>query len=232
MASDKPSGSLQTVKFNVGGKSFETSVSLIDQHKDTMLSRLVSKTWQQDPNKSVFIDRDGDVFAQVLNYLRYGSITLPGNIAKDMFLRDLDFYGIVPEEGSVRSASEGWASNVDKRYNEINDHEDQLKQLKLENEIDFLANYCAGKYVSPGAANERGSVKIFQPGKNYDKDKEILWNAVQKVYDKWGFVGDNEEVLSKALMKYGLSLSEDEGVKYHSKSSCHSYYTVTVQSSK
>ncbi|KAL7532196.1 hypothetical protein ACHAWF_004051, partial [Thalassiosira exigua] len=45
-----------------------------------MLSPLVSDTCQDDPTVPVFIDRDGDIFAQaMLNYLRYGSVILPSN---------------------------------------------------------------------------------------------------------------------------------------------------------
>ena len=44
----------------------------MEAHSETMLGKLVSETWQQDPEKPVFIDRDGDIFAHVLNYLRYG----------------------------------------------------------------------------------------------------------------------------------------------------------------
>ena len=62
-----------TIKFNVGGKHFEVSRDLMEAHSETkMLGKLVSETWQQDPEETVFIDRDGDIFAHVLNYLRYG----------------------------------------------------------------------------------------------------------------------------------------------------------------
>ena len=61
------------VKFNVGGKHFEVSRALIDeQNSDTMLGRLVSDTWSNDPSKPVFIDRNGDIFSHLLDYLRYG----------------------------------------------------------------------------------------------------------------------------------------------------------------
>ena len=93
----------QTIKFNIGGKLFETARSLIDQHDDTMIARLVSDTWQEDPNKPVFIDRNGDTFALVLDYLRNGNIVLSTNLPKDMFLCDLDVYGIVPEYGTVKT---------------------------------------------------------------------------------------------------------------------------------
>ena len=61
-----------TIKFNVGGKHFEVSRDLMEKHSETMLGRLVSEAWQQDPEEPVFIDRNGDTFAYVLDYLRYG----------------------------------------------------------------------------------------------------------------------------------------------------------------
>jgi len=96
-------GAQATIKFNAGGRLFETSYALFDQHKETVLGRLVSKTWRGDSitTKPFFIDRDGDIFAQVLNFLRYGSVTLPSSVPKDMFLRDLDYFGISHENGTV-----------------------------------------------------------------------------------------------------------------------------------
>jgi len=215
----------EIVQFDVGGRVFKTSRSLIDQHEDTMLARLVSDTWQEDPNKSVFIDRNGDMFAHILDYLRYGSITLPDNIVKDMFLRDLDFYGIVPEEGSVKSASEGWASKIDDRRDKIKDHGDKMKQLQLENDIEFLANLCASKYISNNC-----SIRVHYDKDGADKEKQMLWNAAEKVHG-----GDdkksNKEAFSKALMKFGLSL-RGEGVEYLYFSRSNYYYLVTIKSSK
>ena len=63
---------VETVKFNVGGKQYECSRDLIDKNSKSVLGKLVSEVWQRDPEEAVFIDRDGDLFAHVLNYLRYG----------------------------------------------------------------------------------------------------------------------------------------------------------------
>lgn len=217
---DKP----EVAQFDVGGRVFKTSRSLIDQHEDTMLARLVSDTWQEDPNKSVFIDRDGDIFAQVLNYLRYGSITLPDNIVKDMFLRDLDFYGIVPKEGSVKSASEGWASQIDDRRVRIKDYGNQMKKLQLEIDIEFFAYYCAGKYVYPDGYTSN-KITIKDPSGKADKNEKLLWDTVQI----WDGQSSNKEALSKAFKKYGLSL-RGEGVSYSSKKG--GYYIISVEKSE
>jgi hypothetical protein len=94
-----------TVKFNVGGKAYETSRRLILQHKDTMLARLVLDG-QADLTKPIFIDRNGTTFGFVLDYLRYGHITLPMTVSKEMFLLDMDFYGIVRDESKVKASAD------------------------------------------------------------------------------------------------------------------------------
>ena len=91
-----------TVKFNVGGKHFEVSGALISVNSETMLAKMISETWEQEPEKPIFIDRDGDMFAHVLNYLRYGSIELPMSTTQNMFQRELDYhYAISAANGTV-----------------------------------------------------------------------------------------------------------------------------------
>ena len=83
-----------TARLNVGGFYFEVSRSLIVQHDSSMLARLVSDTWQADPEALIFIDRDGETFRHCLDFLRYGRVSLPLTVARDAFLRDMDYYGI------------------------------------------------------------------------------------------------------------------------------------------
>ncbi|KAL7550700.1 hypothetical protein ACHAWF_013920 [Thalassiosira exigua] len=70
-----------------------------------MIGRLVLEAWQEDPKETVFIDRNGDTFAYVLDYLRYGSINLPITIPKTTFDRDIDYYGIKAAEGTIKQES-------------------------------------------------------------------------------------------------------------------------------
>ena len=206
MANKQPT-TPQTVKFNVGGKLFETSRSLVDQHDDTMLARLVSDTWQEDPTKPIFIDRNGDIFAQVLDYLRYGSVVLPDKIVKDMFLRDLDYYGIIAKEGTVKTTSEAWAVHVNTRHVKRKKLEVNMRklnaekaQLEKENDIDFLANYCAGRYIYSG-----GSVSVRISSEDKEPFSDRLWNAALRV------VSNEEESkvdFTESLSKFGLGMME------------------------
>ncbi|KAL7471310.1 hypothetical protein ACHAXS_011613 [Conticribra weissflogii] len=125
---DKP----KTVKFNVGGKKFEASRELVEENEESMLARMVSDTWQEDPTKPVFIDRDYDIFSSVLGYLRYGSIVLPNSIDRDMFLRDMDFYGIVHTYGTVKTSL---ATNAVGLMN-------SLQEAELKRDMTLVADYC------------------------------------------------------------------------------------------
>ncbi|KAL7545887.1 hypothetical protein ACHAWF_009243 [Thalassiosira exigua] len=137
----------QTVRFNVGGKHFETARTLIEQYSDTVLARLISERWDgDDPGRDVFIDRDGDLFSLVLNYMRYGSITLPATLPLDMFTRELDFYGIHPAEGSI-SLDCHLHARVSENHAKIVASEKRLRRRQVCEGIRSLAHVCANKYV-------------------------------------------------------------------------------------
>mmetsp|Transcript_12537 Transcript_12537/g.17515 ORF Transcript_12537/g.17515 Transcript_12537/m.17515 type:complete len:262 (-) Transcript_12537:185-970(-) len=90
------------LRFNVGGQKFEVSKLLIEQNKDTMLARMVSETWKNKDDDEMKIDRNGEHFPHILNYLRYGQVHLPQTISKENFLLDLDYYGIQANRETVK----------------------------------------------------------------------------------------------------------------------------------
>ncbi len=65
-----------------------------------MLARLVSDR-QMDPTEPIFMDRNEATFGFVLDYLRYGRITLPMTVSREIFLLGMDFYGIAHEVGTT-----------------------------------------------------------------------------------------------------------------------------------
>lgn len=195
------------VTFDVGGKVFKTSRSLILQHEDSMLVRLVSATWQEDPTKPVFIDRDGDTFRCVLDFLRYGNITLPMTVSREMFLRDMDFYGIVHNEGTVKTSSEAWAAQVKNRHDEIRDLENEKNKLALFNQIEMLANHCADRWLAGSCVVE------FKTG-SYVAKKDNLCRALKSFMWEQDD-SDNNEMFQKSLSKFGLKaiIVPTEGIK-------------------
>ena len=101
----------EIVKFNVGGHRYEVSRSMLSLHPQTMLAKSASEQWQTDPEKEIFIDRDGATFGHVLNYLRDGKVSLPITIRKETLLSELEYYGVdgveettINEESGMKSA--------------------------------------------------------------------------------------------------------------------------------
>ena len=68
-----------TVKLNVGGQRFTTSVQTLTKDPNSMLAAMFSGRFDMKPSEdgSFFIDRDGTHFRFILNFLRTGKLTLP-----------------------------------------------------------------------------------------------------------------------------------------------------------
>ena len=68
-----------TVKLNVGGQHFVTSVQTLRKDPNSMLAAMFSGKFATKPSEdgSFFIDRDGTHFRFILNYLRDGELILP-----------------------------------------------------------------------------------------------------------------------------------------------------------
>ena len=105
------------VRFNVGGTRYDVSRSLLEQHPDTMLARMVSERWEPaetttdkkqrlddgdddgdgdvgGTEEALFIERNGERFQYCLDYMRDGgSVELPATISRKGFLQDLTYYG-------------------------------------------------------------------------------------------------------------------------------------------
>ena len=76
------------VILDVGGDKFTTSVETLTRDKDTFFTALFSRQWEveRDPkDESIFIDRDGKLFAHILAYLR--TDTIPSEVMATETLR-------------------------------------------------------------------------------------------------------------------------------------------------
>ena len=78
-----------TVRLNVGGHYFTTSIETLTKDPNSLLAAMFSEGFQKKkPSKdgSFFIDRDGTHFRYILNYLRDGELVLPEN---ETFLKEI-----------------------------------------------------------------------------------------------------------------------------------------------
>jgi hypothetical protein len=102
----------QRVKLNVGGTRFETTLSTLTRHPDSMLAAMFSgrHDLQPDDEGYVFIDRDGTHFRVILNFLRTGVLDVPSAKAADELKRELEYYQLPCESvTSLTSTNRGAA---------------------------------------------------------------------------------------------------------------------------
>ncbi len=82
------------IELNVGGRNFTTFKSTLEKYPDSFFDALVSDRWEaKDKDGRYFIDRDGDVFANVLKYMRTDKI--PTKIDQQEFQEELEYFGMV-----------------------------------------------------------------------------------------------------------------------------------------
>ena len=86
-----------TIKLNVGGQHFTTSLQTLTKDTGSMLHAMFSGRFDTKPAEdgSYFIDRDGTHFRYILNYLRKGRLLLPKEeLIREELLEEAEFYQI------------------------------------------------------------------------------------------------------------------------------------------
>ena len=71
-----PAPESRRINLNIGGRHFETTVSTLMGRGNNFFTSII----QHEPPSAgdeIFIDRDGDAFGPLLNYLRTGMLLLP-----------------------------------------------------------------------------------------------------------------------------------------------------------
>ncbi|KAL9184500.1 hypothetical protein ACHAXT_012470 [Thalassiosira profunda] len=194
---------VETVTFNVGGRRFEVSRALIDEH----LGGFVLDPWNEDPGNEVFIDRDGDLFAHVLNYLRYGSIELPITVPRAMFDREIDYYGInSPDEGKIVSR-DSLAKMMDSLQAPVDEAEKRLKPVQGRRDDFLLASECFRQYCERRQTLSDNAITLRFSGKD-----KAFHRATARFNHPAGFPraslgGKDVEWLETCLGHFGLMLT-------------------------
>ena len=87
----------KTIKLNVGGQYFTTSLETLTKDPGSMLHAMFSGRFDTKPAEdgSYFIDRDGTHFRYILNYLRLGRLLLPDDtMIRNEVFAEAEFYQI------------------------------------------------------------------------------------------------------------------------------------------
>ena len=89
------------VNLNVGGTIYTTSRSTLTQYPDSMLGAMFGGKLplenSKDSEGNYFIDRDGELFKYILNFLRVSRLALPKDFQDTEALKlEIDFFQIRP----------------------------------------------------------------------------------------------------------------------------------------
>ncbi|WMV36343.1 hypothetical protein MTR67_029728 [Solanum verrucosum] len=96
------------VKFNVGGRIFETTATtLANAGRNSLFGAMFDDEWNLNSDATIiehFIDRNPNCFSVLLDLLRTGELYLPQNLPEKLLYREALFYGLLDH---VRSAKWG-----------------------------------------------------------------------------------------------------------------------------
>ena len=201
-----------TIRLNVGGTSYEVSRSTIEQYPDTMLARMVSEAWSSDDGsdkdkKALFIDRDGERFRYVLDYMRDGSdVSLPVLVSKEGFLKDLEYFGFENVNPTNVFSSSNYAQIV-KKMNALDD----------DHGFALLAHYCFTRFkvscdLRIGIVHDPSDVAFSTRNAIKYKSKEVITELQETSYSLYitkanSNLKQKQDCFNKHLSKYGLVFS-------------------------
>ncbi|KAJ3059592.1 hypothetical protein HK102_009917, partial [Quaeritorhiza haematococci] len=97
-----PVSSSDRLILNVGGKLFETSRETLSSYPDSLLGRMFDPSNSSSlpkPDESTgvpayFFDRNGDLFAPILDFYRTGRLFVPTGVSPEALRQELDYFGV------------------------------------------------------------------------------------------------------------------------------------------
>lgn len=117
----------ENIELNVGGKYYSTSVFTLTRVKDSLLGRIFGgkqNTLDKDANGKYFIDRDGDLFRYILDYLRSLKLHLPEDFKEVERLKiEAEYYELNDMRRQLEVYTDGDRFSIlDEKYGYISIH--------------------------------------------------------------------------------------------------------------
>lgn len=155
---ENPTINMEIISLNVGGTIYSTSLSTLQTYPHSMLGSMFSGRFEctRDKNGNYFIDRDGNLFRYVLNFLRNSTLEVPDNFIEMRALRkEAEFYQIEPlieaiEKGTCSPRGDDrcfwWGKSIIVIYRYAFDDRDHYPEL--------LLPYADKVWVEPSSSND------------------------------------------------------------------------------
>lgn len=172
-----------TIKLNVGGQHFTTSLHTLNKDPNSMLATMFSGKFEMKPSEdgAFFIDRDGTHFRFILNYLRTGKLALPANAAHlEELEAEANFYQIQGLIDELKSKAPFQESQIVKEE----DHRKLLKRWLPNQGVEWQLLFRASRDGFTAQAfhsrcdNKGPTVTIVKSGDNiFGGFTEISWTS-------------------------------------------------------
>jgi BTB/POZ domain len=185
--------------FDVGGIKYKISRSTLEMHPNCILSKMVSRTWDQT-KKVYFVDRDGQRFRYVLDFMRDGGkIHLPVTESRGAVAQELDYYGFNNvDEGEASSIIVGGVLDqtmIQNVHTNVFDEIDELEKKieRHEKEQEYMKNltyvikfaHTAFRRTSSLAVGKRATLE-FKNTYIYQAFKDSVSKDLKKRLDDYG----------------------------------------------
>ena len=182
--------SSKTIKFNVGGTKYEISQSLLDRYPSCVLNQICSKTWVQADAETatvkgaaeeIFIDRNGERFQYILDYMRDSRVELPLSIPRSQFVTDMEFFGLTYEDESITLNP----ANARELFHSLNCYRDYFSSKSEEIEAGYKSSLacCHDYFVSKAPEIEDRYVAIAAEKMAYQFAQEYFAQLKLKTCD-------------------------------------------------
>lgn len=233
----------EVVKFNIGGTRYEVSRSLLNQYPESMLAKSSSGRWQKEQSSEIFIERDGQRFRYILDYLRDGLTILPLYIAKDAVMADLSYYGVEnvnwdaikdrdEQESHIAKKTKNaidWFSICQNESSSLNKEvatlDETIVALKGQRKTLFFAKKCIDNFMQNAHSDCRFDFCISAADdEDFYEAGRVVYNNNRSKTKKFDRIKDVNTILSKI----GLHLKAIKSYKEHHKS----YFKVSLTLAK
>ncbi|XP_070574005.1 BTB/POZ domain-containing protein KCTD1-like [Ptychodera flava] len=209
------------VRLDVGGKMYTTSLTTLTRYPDSMLGAMFSGRVpvQTDDNGTYLIDRDGELFRYVLNFLRTSQLCLPEEFMDyGLLICEADFYQLDALKEDVIQTLKYVKAERKRQLLETDIDETGIQVIELEcwetndANIRFLLN--APEDIIRGLPSlMQHAYEGVMGGEldecwNYECSHYGQFEFAEKYYDIYGYNGD--ELPLRSTITYSMILEDLE----------------------